>query len=150
VKRYVEVVTSHPDQHLRELYRIVLSRCFSTVTALNGINLQNASDQSPARLKLLAHLESILNFLPELGKNPTKMKQYFEFWRTFCFTASTFMQYCFDQDLLIKFIGFVLQKRSPLPHNIKQEISQEWISTAMPPIISTVAAMLMNSNLSEE
>lgn len=150
LKRYVEVLTSHADQHLRELYRLMLNRSFSIVAALSSVNLQKSDDVSPARTKLLQHLSSIISFLPELHKHPTKMKQYFEFWRAFCFTTPTFMQYCFDEGLLSKFIGFVLQKRSPLSHNLKQEISQEWIGTAMSPITSMVAALLMNSNLSEE
>jgi len=112
--------------------------------------LQNSQDTSPTRSKLLEQLEVILNWLPELSKNPTKIKQYFEFWRAFCFTTPTFMQYCFDHDMLVKLVGFVLQKRNPLPHIIKQEISQEWIAVALPPIVSTVAALLMNSNLCGE
>jgi hypothetical protein len=63
------------------------------------------------------------------------MKQYFEFWKIFCWATPTFMQFCFEKDLIVKFVDFVMQKRSPMISNIKQEISQEWISLAIPPIV---------------
>jgi hypothetical protein len=47
------------------------------------------------------------------------MKQYFEFWKMCCWATSTFMQFCFDKDLIVKFVSFIIQKRSPVPNNIK-------------------------------
>lgn len=76
-KRHVTIMTSHADQQLRELYRIVLNRCFSSTVAFSKVDLQNIDDSSPTRLKLLEHLRTISNHMPELSHNPTKIKQYF-------------------------------------------------------------------------
>ena len=88
VPKYLEVMISHSDSPIRDLYRSILNRCIAILIERREVKINDKEDQSEYKIKLTKLFDDILALIyTEVPKNSAKLHQYFEFWKVFSFSS---------------------------------------------------------------